>query len=69
MASVQLSQRLKSDIIRGFEVELGKAYRKSYNIQEPLDEVIKNLQESSMFLENLIAMEIETNNKTLTTII
>jgi len=59
MASVQLSQRLKSDIIRGFEVELGKAYRKSYNIQEPLDEVIKNLQESSMFLENLIAMEKE----------
>jgi len=57
MASVQLSQRLRDDIIRAFKIELSKAYRKSYDIQESLDYVIQVLETSSDFLIDVIAME------------
>ena len=57
MASVQLSQRLRDDIVRAFEIELGKAYRKSYDVQKPLDIVIHYLEHSSDFLIDVIAME------------
>tara|TARA_R100000995_G_scaffold64142_1_gene33279 strand:+ start:1365 stop:2189 length:825 start_codon:yes stop_codon:yes gene_type:complete len=57
MASVQLSQRLRDDITNAFTKELGKAYRKSYNIQESLDKVIYSLENSSDYLQDVIAME------------
>tara|TARA_R100000664_G_C2750250_1_gene137547 strand:- start:602 stop:1429 length:828 start_codon:yes stop_codon:yes gene_type:complete len=57
MASVQLSQRLRDDIVRAFEIELGKAYRKSYDVQKPLDTVLHYLEHSSDFLIDVIAME------------
>ena len=40
MASVQLSLRLRDDICQAFSIQLGKAYRKSYDIQTTLDTVL-----------------------------
>ena len=57
MASVQLSQRLRDDICQAFSIQLGKAYRKSYDIQTTLDTVLSTLENSSDYLQDVIAME------------
>tara|TARA_R100001510_G_C7631910_1_gene190627 strand:+ start:35 stop:844 length:810 start_codon:yes stop_codon:yes gene_type:complete len=57
MASVQLSQRLKDDIVNNFSAELGKAYRKKYDVEQALQTVIQTLENSSDYLQDLIALE------------
>ena len=57
MASVQLSQRLKENIVDNFSKELGKAYRKKYDVEQALQTVIETLENSSDYLQDLIAME------------
>lgn len=57
MASVQLSQRLKENIVDNFSKELGKAYRKKYDVEQALQTVIETLENSSDYLQDLITME------------
>lgn len=57
MASVPLSDRLRSDITNNFKIQLGKAYRKSYNVEEALSTVINHLENSSDALQELIGLE------------
>jgi hypothetical protein len=57
MASVQLSERLRGDIANNFKIQLGKAYRKSYNVDESLSAVINHLENDSEYLQELISLE------------